>query len=621
MSMLERINVPGNVMELTLEERLALVDEIRNRIIDVIHSTGGHLASSLGVVELTVALLSVYSPPEDRIIWDVGHQCYPWKLLTGRADRFHTIRQSGGLSGFPRRDESPFDAFGTGHSSTSISAALGYALARDINGEDYKVVAVIGDGAIGGGMALEGLNHLGHTGTDMLIILNDNEMSISPNVGAIARHLTRLITDPRYNRIKKDVWNVLGRIPSLGDRVRNAAHAVTSGLKKTLVTPDTLFDDFGVRYIGPIPGNDLAALTGVLQRVSEIPGPVLLHVITKKGKGFEPAELDATGYHGVSPPDTMGYPVFNGKSSKRETFTAAFSRTMVEMGKEDDRIVAITAAMPDGTGLDRFAAEFPDRFFDVGIAEQHAVTLSCGLAFGGIRPVTAIYSTFLQRALDQVIHDAALQKAPFVLALDRSGVVGEDGPTHHGVFDIAMLLPLPSIRITAPRNCAILEMLLKKAVTFEESPTAIRYPRGEEPAAESANPESVEPGRGQLLREGHDVLIIGVGVMALVAIEAALLLAGRNISAAVYDPIWLKPAPLEEIRSLAEVCGRVVTVEEGSVTGGFGSFISSHLPGYSVLEIGIPDEFQPHASREELMRRVGLDPDSLAERIGDFFGS
>ncbi len=613
MSILEKINLPGDVSELSLEERLALVDEIRNRIIEVVSSTGGHLASSLGVVELTVALLSVYSPPADRIIWDVGHQSYPWKLLTGRADRFHTIRQSGGLSGFPRRDESPFDAFGTGHSSTSISAALGYALARDITCSNSKVVAVIGDGAMGGGMALEGLNHLGHTGTNMLIILNDNEMSISPNVGAISHHLTRLITDPRYNRIKKDVWNVLGRIPSLGDRVRDAAHAVTSGLKKTLVTPDTLFDDFGVRYIGPVPGNDLAAITGVLQRVSEIPGPVLLHVLTKKGKGYEPAELDATGYHGVSGS--------SGGSRKKETFTAAFSRTIVDLGKKDKRIVAITAGMPDGTGLDRFPVEFPDRFFDVGIAEQHAVTLACGLAFGGLRPVAAIYSTFLQRALDQVIHDAALQNAPVVLALDRGGVVGEDGPTHHGVFDISLLLPIPNVRLGAPRNCAILEMMLKRAVQFEESPTAIRYPRGEEPSVESVTPAGVEPGLGQLLLDGDDVLIIGVGIMALTAVEAARLLSLRDISAAVYDPLWLKPAPIDEIRSLADKFTHVITVEDGSVTGGFGSFISSRLQIDSLLEIGIPDKFQPHASREELMKRIGLDPESLADRIGDFIGA
>jgi 1-deoxy-D-xylulose-5-phosphate synthase len=613
MSILETIQCARDVSDLTLEERLALVDEIRNRIIDVVHSTGGHLASSLGVVELTVALLSVYTPPDDRIIWDVGHQCYPWKLLTGRADRFHTIRQRGGLSGFPKMEESPYDAFGTGHSSTSISAALGYALARDITGENYKVVAIIGDGAMGGGMALEGLNHLGHAGTDMLIILNDNEMSISPNVGAISHYLTTLITDPRYNRIKKDVWNALGRIPSLGDRVRDAAHAVTSGLKKTLVAPDTLFDDFGVRYVGPVPGNDLAAITGVLQRVSEISGPVLLHIVTKKGKGFEPAELDATGYHGVSGK--------GGRSRKRETFTAAFSRIMVELGRKNDRIVAVTAAMPDGTGLDRFASEFPDRFFDVGIAEQHAVTLACGLAFGGLRPVAAIYSTFLQRALDQVIHDAALQKAPIVLALDRGGMVGEDGPTHHGIFDISMLLPVPNLRLAAPRNCAILEMLMERAVNFAYGPTAIRYPRGEEPAAEFTAPASVEPGEGQLLIDGRDVLIIGVGVMAITAAAVARRLSQYNISAAVYDPIWLKPAPVDEIRSIAERCTKVVTIEEGSITGGFGSWLCSHLQIESLLQIGIPDAFQPHASREELLEGIGLDSESLVERIGGFVGS
>jgi len=615
MSLLSKIGKPGDVAELSLEERLALVDEVRNRIIEVVSNTGGHLASSLGVVELTVALLSVYSPPADKIIWDVGHQSYPWKLLTGRADRFHTIRQSGGLSGFPRMDESPCDAFGTGHSSTSISAALGYALARDLRGEKNRVIAIIGDGAMGAGMALEGLNHLGHTTTDMLIILNDNEMSISPNVGAISHHLTRLITDPRYNRIKKEVWHALGRIPSLGERVRNAAHAVTSGLKKTLVSPDTLFDDFGVRYIGPVPGNDLAAVTGVLQRVSEIPGPVLLHVITKKGKGFEPAELDATGYHGVTGS--------NGRSRTRETFTGAFSRIMIEAGETDRRIIAITAAMPDGTGLNRFAAKFPDRFFDVGIAEQHAVTFACGLAFGGFKPVVAIYSSFIQRALDQVIHDASLQRAPIILALDRGGVVGEDGPTHHGVFDISMLLPLPNIRLAAPRNCDMLKMLLERSISFETDLTAIRYPRGEEPDIDCINPQNVEPGSGQLLREGQDVLIIGVGVMVSTALEAAEKLALKGISAAVYDPIWLKPAPLEEIGSLAAECGRVITIEDGSRTGGFGSLISSFLSTSPchVLEMGIPDEYQPHAGRDELLENMGLDPESITLSVGEFLGT
>ena len=615
MSVLEKIQSPEMVADLSMEERLALVDEIRNRIIEVVHATGGHLASSLGVVELTVALLSVYSPPRDRILWDVGHQCYPWKLLTGRSDRFHTIRQCGGLSGFPRRDESDCDCFGTGHSSTSISAALGFALARDLKGEDHRVVAIIGDGAMTGGMALEGLNHLGHTNTSMLIILNDNEMSISPNVGGISSHLTRLITDPRYNRIKKEVWNALGRIPSLGERVRNAAHAVTAGLKKTLVTPDTLFEDFGVRYIGPVPGNDLAAITGVLQRVSEIPGPVLLHAITKKGKGFRPAELDATGYHGVSGA--------GGRKKERETFTSAFSRTMVDLGAKYDDLVAITAAMPDGTGLDSFAREYPDRFVDVGIAEQHAVTLACGLAFGGARPVAAIYSTFIQRACDQVIHDAALQRAPVVLALDRGGVVGADGPTHHGVFDIAFFLSVPNVRLAAPRNCRILEMILNRSVEFCMDPTLIRYPRGEEPAVESPEPADVDPGKGQLLRDGEDVLIIGAGVMALHGLLASGLLEEKGVSAAVYDPVWLKPAPEEEITELASRFDRIAVVEEGSVTGGFGAFVESILrgSGAQVLSLGIPDDFQPHASREELLKRMGLDPGSLADRIGDFVGS
>lgn len=615
MSVLDGIGSPADVSKLSMEDRLVLVDEIRNRIINVVRSTGGHLASSLGVVELTVALLSIYSLPQDKIIWDVGHQSYPWKLLTGRADRFHTIRQSGGLSGFPRRDENPCDAFGTGHSSTSISAALGFALARDIIGEDYKVVAVIGDGAMTAGMAFEGLNHLGHIGTDMLIILNDNDMSISPNVGAISRHLTALITDPRYNRIKKDVWNVLGKIPSLGERVRKAAHAVTSGLKKTLVMPDTLFDDFGVRYMGPVPGNDLAAITGVLQRVSEIPGPVLLHVETKKGKGFEPAELDATGYHGVSAS-------FTEKGNRRESFTSAFSRTMIDLGRENKKIVAITAAMPDGTGLNEFAVKYPDRFFDVGIAEQHAVTFACGLAFGGLKPVVAIYSTFLQRAYDQVIHDAALQKAPVVLAVDRGGVVGEDGPTHHGMFDIPMLLPVPGLRIGAPRNCDLLEMMLRASALFEEYPTAIRYPRGEEPDIPSISPETVLPGEGQLLREGKDVLVIGAGVMALYALKAADVLEKQGISVAVFDPVWLKPAPLNSIRELAAECGKVITVEDGAAEGGFGFHVRSMLFDLNlpVLTLGFKDEFQTHATREELLTGAGLDYKSLAERIGDFVG-
>ena len=608
MALLDRIASPEDVRRLSLEERLDLVDEVRARILSVVSRTGGHLASSLGVVELTVALLSVYDPSVDRIIWDVGHQTYAWKLLTGRSGRFHTIRQSGGLSGFPKRSESPCDAFGTGHSSTSVSAAVGFAMARDLAGTSERVVAVIGDGAITGGMALEALNHLGHVRTDALIILNDNEMSISPNVGALSRHLTRIITDPRYNRIKKDVWNALGRLPNLGDRVRKAAHAVSVGLKKTLLHPETIFDGIGVRYIGPVPGHDLAALTGVLQRVSEIRGPVLLHVQTTKGKGFGPAELDATGYHGIS--------ASPGRRGGGESFTSAFSRTLLDLGAEEPRLVAITAAMPDGTGLSEFAERYPGRFIDVGIAEQHAVTLACGLAFGGMRPVVAVYSTFLQRAMDQVIHDAALQAAPIVLALDRGGLVGEDGPTHHGVFDISLLLPVPGLRLGAPRSCAMLAAMLREAVVLPDGPTALRYPRGSEPATEMPAVSSAAPGAGgQLLRDGGDLLLIGVGVMAAHCMEAAAILESRGISAAVFDPVWLKPPPRDVIADLARGRGRVVTVEDGAIEGGFGDHVRGMIggTGAALLSLGIPDGFQPQAEREELLRDLGLDPASIAD--------
>jgi 1-deoxy-D-xylulose-5-phosphate synthase len=608
MSLLDRIGCPADVAALTIEECMTLAEEVRERIVNVICQTGGHLASSLGVVELTIALLSVYDPPRDRIIWDVGHQTYPWKLLTGRADRFHTIRQSGGLSGFPRRSESEYDCFGTGHSSTSISAALGFALTRDLLGTDERIVAIIGDGAISGGIALEGINNLGHSRTDLTVILNDNEMSISRNVGAMSRHFTKLITDPVYNRLRNDIWNALGRIPSLGERMRKAAHVVTSALKMTIV-PETLFDEFGIRYIGPVPGHDLPALTGVLRRVSQLRGPILVHLVTTKGKGFEPAECDATRYHGVS-----GIAPPPGDS---RTFTSCFSDRLIELAEEDERIVAVTAAMPDGTGLTAFSERFPDRFFDVGIAEQHAVTFACGMAFGGMKPVVAVYSTFMQRAFDQVIHDAALQNAPIVLAIDRAGLVGEDGPTHHGAFDIAMFRPVPGMRLASPRSCRMLERLLDRALEFDEYPTAIRYPRGYEPQLDVPDPESVDPGSGQLIREGGDAVILAVGTMLSTALEAASVLQGRGIDAAVWDPIWLKPLAVEEIVALGERSGSVVTLEEGSLAGGFGEEVCRIFSGSSarVRALGLPDSFQPHGPRQELLREAGLDCRSVVEAV------
>lgn len=608
---LDRITDPSEIATLSIEERVLLAEEIRERIIGVICNTGGHLASSLGVVELTIALLSVYDPSLDRIIWDVGHQTYPWKLLTGRRDIFHTIRQTGGLSGFPKRSESDFDAFGTGHSSTSISAALGFARARDLAGRNERVIAVIGDGAMTAGLAFEGLNNLESGGTDITIILNDNEMSISKNVGAVSKHLNKLLTDQTYNRFKNGVWNALGKVPSLGDRMRIAAHEVSSAIKKTIATRASIFEEFGVNYFGPVPGHDLATLTGVLNRVKALRGPVLVHVVTKKGKGFHPAECQPQSHHGVSGA---------GIRKPGRSFTSVFSEAMLEAASEDESVVAITAAMPDGTGLSEFAMRYPERFFDVGIAEQHAVTFACGLGFGGMKPVVAVYSSFMQRAYDQVIHDAALQKAPVIFAMDRAGVVGADGPTHHGIFDISMFLSIPGLELSAPRDGTLLKMLLKQEISVLSSPVGIRYPRGLEPNLRFPEPASVSRRTGQLVRDGKDVLIIAVGTMVSHAYQAAEILSGESIEAAVFDPVWLKPAPVDEIRRLA--AGRaVVTVEEGSLAGGFGAYVASVLPGRRILTLGIPDSFVPHGSTGEILAELGLNSDGIALSVTEHLRS
>jgi len=607
---LDSITEPSQIPELSIEERVILAGEIRERIIGVICNTGGHLASSLGVVELTIALLSVYDPAVDKIVWDVGHQTYPWKLLTGRRELFHTIRQTGGLSGFPKRSESRYDVFGTGHSSTSISAALGFARARDLAGRKERVVAVIGDGAMTAGLAFEGLNNLDTSGTDITIILNDNEMSISRNVGAVSKHLSKLLTDQTYNRFKDGIWNALGKVPSLGDRMRIAAHEVSSAVKKTIATRASIFEEFGVNYFGPIPGHDLAALTAVLDRVKKLRGPVLVHVITRKGKGFEPAECQPRSHHGVS--GAVG-------RKKGRTFTSAFSAAVIKAASLDESVVAITAAMPDGTGLSAFADSYPERFFDVGIAEQHAVTFACGLAFGGMKPVVAIYSSFMQRAYDQLIHDAALQDTPVLFAMDRAGLVGADGPTHHGIFDIPMFLSVPGVELAAPRDCTILEMLMEQEIKNLSGPVGIRYPRGSEPDLLCPPPGALSRGKGQLLREGKDVLIIAVGTMASRAMEAAELLSEKFIEAAVYDPVWLKPAPMDEIRLLSD--GRkVVTIEEGSLSGGFGQLISSELSLRSVLSLGIPDAFASHGSTGEILAELGLEPSGIASSVMEHLG-
>ncbi len=604
-NILDSINDPAQIKELSLEERVTLASQVRERIIGVICNTGGHLASSLGVVELTIALLTVYNPLLDKIVWDVGHQTYPWKLLTGRRDLFHTIRQTGGLSGFPRRSESQFDVFGTGHSSTSISAALGFAVARDLSGRSERVVAVIGDGSMTAGLALEGLNNAGALQTDITIILNDNEMSISKNVGALSKHLNKLLTDPTYNNFKDSVWKALGKVPSLGERMRIAAHAVSSAIKKTIVTPASIFEEFGVNYFGPIPGHDLAALTGVLDRVKNIQGPVLVHVITKKGKGYSPAESQPVSHHGISGA------VVKTPGSK---FTGSFSEALLDAAKKDATIVAVTAAMPDGTGLAEFAKKYPQRFFDVGIAEQHAVTFACGLAFGGMKPVAAVYSSFMQRAYDQVIHDAALQNAPVLFAMDRAGVVGADGPTHHGIFDISMFLSIPGLMLAAPRDCTVLKKIISRELSDLSGPTGIRYPRGQEPELRFSSPGSFPRGTGQVVREGSGVLLIAVGPMVSTAVQAGEILKESGIDVMVFDPVWLKPAPVDVICDLA-VNRLVVTLEEGTLRGGFGQYIASLLKGKSILNLGIPDDFVTHGSTREILDDLKLDPAGVSESV------
>ncbi len=617
-SLLERLRGPEDLARLTPTELERLCTELREAIITTVASTGGHLGASLGVVELTVALHHVFRSPRDKIVWDVGHQAYGHKLLTGRRDRFHTLRQAGGISGFPKRSESPHDMFGVGHASTSISAALGFAKARDLRGEDHAVVAVIGDGALTGGIAYEGLNNAGQSGTDLIVVLNDNAMSISPNVGAIAKYLTRITSGQLYNRFEADLWKLLGRLPK-GARAQELASRVKEGLKQ-LVVPTILFEELGFRYFGPIDGHDLPLVIRTLRAVRRIRGPVLVHVMTRKGKGYGPAEKERTRYHGVGKFDpAVGV---QPAPQPQPTWTAAFGESLVRAARRDGRIVAITAAMPAGTGLDRFRDEFPDRFFDVGIAEQHAVTFAGGLACEGMRPVVAIYSTFLQRAYDQVIHDIALQRLPVVLALDRGGLVGEDGPTHHGAFDLSYLRVVPDLVLMAPRDEQQLQAMLATALQREDGPSALRYPRGASPGV--ALLDEVQPlpiGRAEILRRGEGVALLAAGSMVAVATEAAELLAAGGIAPTVVDMRFLKPLDDELLTEVFDTHRFVVTLEENSIVGGLGAAVlewqSTRVeePLVPVRILGLPDHFVEHGNRDDLLRELGLQARSVAETV------
>ncbi|MEZ4598992.1 MAG: 1-deoxy-D-xylulose-5-phosphate synthase [Syntrophotaleaceae bacterium] len=620
MSILQTLQSPRQLKELSVADLEILAEEIRARIIETVSRTGGHLASSLGVVELTIALHRVLDAPEDKIVWDVGHQAYAHKLLTGRLDRFHTLRQLGGISGFPKRAESPYDAFDVGHSSTSISAALGMAAARDCKGGTEKVVAVIGDGSLTGGLAFEGLNQAGDLKKNLIVILNDNEMSISPNVGAISSLINRKLTSELAVRLKKEAENFLNHVPRVGKDLLKVARRAEEALKG-FFTPGMLFEALGFDYVGPLGGHRIGRLIESLENVVHLEGPVLVHVVTRKGKGYQPAEKQPSLFHGVGPFDGQTGEV-KGDKGGIATYTGVFGRTLTELAERDERIIAITAAMEEGTGLGEFSRRFPERFFDVGIAEQHAVTFAAGLASQGLKPVVALYSTFLQRAYDNILHDVALQNLPVTFAIDRGGLVGADGPTHHGTFDFSFLRHIPNMTIMAPRD----EAELRRAVVtapLVEGPFAYRYPRGRGigTTLEDA-PEPLPIGRGEKLRDGREGVIFTLGTTCHDALKAAELLAAEGLSLSVVDARFLKPLDEDLLVNEARCHGAVITVEENVLQGGFGSAVLElfNIHGLSprLLRIGLPDGFVEQGTQQELRVRCGLDAAGIAARIRPF---
>jgi len=613
---LEKINSPQDIKKLTVSDLEVLAQEIRKLIVEVVSKTGGHLASILGVIELSIALHYVFNTPEDRIVWDVGHQSYAHKLLTGRRESFHTLRQHGGLSGFTRISESPHDAFTTGHSSTSISAGLGMACAKRLKEDAGKVIAVIGDGSMTSGIAFEGLNQAGHIHKDLIVILNDNDMSIAKNVGALSSFLSRTFSKKYLQDLKKEFGEFLKSLPKIGDDVYQVAKRTEDSFK-TFVTPGMLFEAFNFDYFGPINGHRLKHLIDILNNIKNNPEPVLLHVITKKGKGYPPAEKNPVYYHGVS-----CFEVETGNclptGSDFPSYTKVFGDTMVRLAAEDPRIVAVTAAMPEGTGLLKFAEAYPDRFFDVGIAEQHGVTFAAGMATEGMKPVVAIYSTFFQRAYDQVIHDVCIESLPVVFALDRGGIVGEDGATHHGLFDFSYLRSLPNMVIMAPKDENELRRMLVTALSHP-GPVAMRYPRGA--AIGVKLDEDIRPlpmGKGEVLTEGDDLLILAIGSTVHEALQASETLAQDGIASTVVNCRFVKPLDGDLIASLADRIPRIITVEENVRQGGFGSAVLESLndggvDGYSLIRIGISDAFVEHGPQKLLRSKWGIDASAIVK--------
>jgi 1-deoxy-D-xylulose-5-phosphate synthase len=613
--LLDTIKTPEDIRQLTAPELQTLADEMRQVIIETVATTGGHLSSNLGVVELTLALHHVFDTPTAQIVWDVGHQCYPHKILTERKDALWTIRQNGGLSGFPCRRESCYDVFDTGHASNSISVAVGLAEAGMKLGQSQSVIAVIGDGSLTGGMAFEALNHAGHLKTDVIVILNDNEMSISKNVGALSAHLNRIMTGDFVSRLREEIKSRLKQWPGIGDKVYKAARQLEEAVKG-LVTPGILFEELGFTYIGPVDGHNLTHLIETLRNVKRLKGPRIVHVITKKGKGYAPAEADPARFHGVSKFDVAtGVSIQNG----RPTFTDAFGDAMIQLAELDNKVVAVTAAMCLGTGLEKFSQLFPGRFYDIGIAEQHGVTFAAGLACQGLRPFVAIYSTFMQRAYDQLIEDVCLQELPVVFALDRSGLVGQDGPTHNGSFDISYLRHIPNMVVMSPKDENELKQMLYSAYSYGK-PAAIRYPRGEaigvpiEPAF-----NEIPIGTWEVLKEGTDIALMSCGPLVYTSLDAALDLEQEGISCAVVNARFVKPMDREVIINLATHTRKVLTIEENTVIGGFGSGVMEVLSeegiGVPIRRAGLPDRFLTHGTPKMLRELVGLDQEGIKKTV------
>jgi 1-deoxy-D-xylulose-5-phosphate synthase len=621
--LLETINSPADLKKLAPEQLPELAEEIRQFLLETVSCTGGHLGSNLGTVELTIALHFCFDSPTDKIVWDVGHQAYTHKILTGRRERFHTQRQYKGISGFPKRSESEHDAFGVGHASTSISAGLGMAAAADLAGVKSHAIAVIGDGSLTGGMAFEALNQAGHLKKNLIVILNDNEMSISKNVGAFSAFISRKMTGRYFRDLKKEMQGLLNNIPAIGSDILHFARRAENSLKSFL-TPGSLFEALGFDYLGPIDGHDLPQLIEIFNNINQLDGPLLVHVMTTKGKGYKPAEDTPHKFHGVGTFD-----IATGKGAAKpsvRSYTDIFGETIVQLAEQDPKIVAITAAMPDGTGLNLFAERFPERFYDVGIAEQHAMTFAAGLASDGFRPVTAIYSSFVQRAYDQVFHDICLQKLPVTIAMDRGGLVGDDGPTHHGVFDISYLRHLPGLTMMAPKDENELRHMLKTAV-YSGVPMALRYPRGAGYGVElDSELKTLEIGRGEQLLEGRDLCIIAIGSTVYPAREAAEALTLKGFSVGVINARFVKPLDAELIMTAARTSGRIITVEENALQGGFGSAVlemlyDNDLQDIKIRRLGVPDRYIEHGSQAQLRKDLGIDADGIAVAAEEFLKS